>query len=956
MAKILFAILLLFIKENNSYETNNNNKNETITPGISKTFRLKYLENTCFSFNSTEFINDSSSLLINIHSINCKIDVTSKGGKPINNSNLEIYSISVNSNDTIIYVKPFIDTIDGLFREDYEKKTCPLTINSYYTNIKQNLTIKNYEENVLLFDSSIYNSSILHIYYNKINISTYSFVALNFRFEKASFKINISNIKKNSTPIIKYINSSTFIYLNNDFLLNGTNDTNRALSIDITNNNNESIYIYFKIVEDENLCLLDRNDLNFGFITSNSTYQYYYAEILKGEEGELMLHNKRLYGKLHAIITNKTEIDKLGGPKEKSNYPKGTSSNETELEYNGHKLQLKFNFSKTEKCVKGCYILITYEPTKSEEYFPLIGYEYTILSRIWNYTDSASKLIEIPSNEYIIGCFDQGTSPEHFYTIHIPNDVEKILIQIEGNYFEAFYEGDRKKINTWNMFGEYVELVVNNSKNATYIDKSKVKNNYLSFLFNYDEYINIIFSYYYFRVIFIKNNDKYLPIDSNFDNPCLPEKNNDTGYYYCYFILKNYYDELNEINFAISSENQDEYVGIDILIKYKNENQIEKSNTYFTYINDELIKDVDYILFTFEFTNNEIKNIISSFCDKIENIYPHVYSGQMYYLNNFTKINNFKMNNDYFLKYQFLYGDLGVFDGTIQHIAYFNHFNINQNFKGKPITIPLDENFSFSTTNTTHIFYCQLINYMKIKGIEEVKIGEPLTQLMKEFTFPLYYYINLKNKSYINIDINVRFQKYMLSDQNSKYSVNGYIINEDNLIKKIKEDNVLLENPIIGSYFDAFGIGLLQVNQTFDNNNSNNNNYLLIEINNLDKSNLYTNNLSIIEISCKEYDENESAVNKEYILPVNKYIIETFNEKRNENKYCIYKTEKHINPILIEISTEYDDIDIEFEKGLIYGNVNEVKEKGFKKYMINNTINGTINFKVKKKNQKNQII
>ena len=531
MAKILFAILLLFIKENNSYETNNNTENKTITPGISKTFRLKYLENTSFSFNSNEFIKGSS-LLVNIHSINCKIDVTSKGGKPIYNSNLEIYSISVNSSDTIIYVKPFIDTIDGLFREDYEKKTCPLTINSYYTNIKQNLTIQNYEENVLLFDSSIYNSSILHIYYNKINISTYSFVALNFRFEKASFEINVSNIKKNSTPIIKYIDSSTFIYLNNDFLLNDTNDTNLVLSIDITNINNESIYIYFKIVEDENLCLLDRNDLNFGFITSNSTYQYYYAEILKGEEGELMLHNKRLYGKLHAIIINKTEIKEFGGPEEKSYYPKGTSSNKTELEYNEHKLQLKFNFSKTEKCVNGCYILITYESIKSEEEFPLIGYEYTILSRIWNYTDSASKLIEIPSNEYIIGCFDQGTSPQHFYTIYVPRDVEKILIQIEGNFFEAFYEGDRKKINTWNMFGQYKDIIVNNSKKAITLDRKNFTKKYLSFSFSYDEYINIIFSYYYFRVIFINKIDKYLPIDSNFGNLCSPKFNEKTNYYY----------------------------------------------------------------------------------------------------------------------------------------------------------------------------------------------------------------------------------------------------------------------------------------------------------------------------------------------------------------------------------------------------------------------------------------
>ena len=107
MAKILFAILLLFIKLNNSYETNDNIENETdysIKPGKSETFRISYLRNT--SFNFTKFITDSP-LLINIHSINCKIDVTSEGGDTIFNSNLEIYSIRVNSSDTKIYVKPF---------------------------------------------------------------------------------------------------------------------------------------------------------------------------------------------------------------------------------------------------------------------------------------------------------------------------------------------------------------------------------------------------------------------------------------------------------------------------------------------------------------------------------------------------------------------------------------------------------------------------------------------------------------------------------------------------------------------------------------------------------------------------------------------------------------------------------------------------------------------------------
>ena len=171
--------------------------------------------------------------------------------------------------------------------------------------------------------------------------------------------------------------------------------------------------MFFKIIEENNICLLEKDKLNFGFITSKSKYQYYHAEILNGEEGELMLHNKRLYGVLHAKIINKSEIKDIN---DISKYPDG-KDNKTEIEYNEHKLKLKYSYENTSHCFNGCYMLITYEQTKSEEDFPLIGYEYTILSRTWNYADSVSKLIDIPPNEYIIGCFGRFfTSTFLFYS------------------------------------------------------------------------------------------------------------------------------------------------------------------------------------------------------------------------------------------------------------------------------------------------------------------------------------------------------------------------------------------------------------------------------------------------------------------------------------------------------------------------------------------------------------
>ena len=495
------------------------------------------------------------------------------------------------------------------------------------------------------------------------------------------------------------------------------------------------------------------------------------------------------------------------------------------------------------------------------------------------------------------------------------------------------------------MLGNFTEISVNNTKKAIIMKRTDIKGDHLSFTFSYDEYINIMSSYYYFRVIFLNKDDKYLLIDSNLGNLCLPEYNSTTEYYYCYLKLKNDYNVLNsDTNFAISTE----------IIDLDGKEIISKS-TYFTYVydeNDTINNNVDYILFTFEYKNNDTKSIISSFCDKINSIYPHIYSGQMFYLNNSNKIYNLKFNEDYFLKYQFLYGETGIINYHL--FNEFENINITQNFKGRPMTIPLERhlsNFSFSTDNTIHIFYAQLINYKLVKGAEEVKLKEPLTQLLKNFNFPLYYYYNLKNKTYINIDINIKFQKYMTLEKSAKYSINGYLINKTILLKKLKEDNVQLSNPINGSYSDTFGIGLLQIKKYFNRDNDNDKDYyLLIEIKNLDKTDSFTNTLSIVEISLKEYDDNYKDT--EYLLPLNKYIIDSLDESRDVNNYCILKTRDEKIPIFIEISSEYDDIDIEFEDGKHNNDNKNINEKGFKIYKINEEVYGKINFKVKNINNR----
>ena len=71
----------------------------------------------------------------------------------------------------------------------------------------------------------------------------------------------------------------------------------------------------------------------------------------------------------------------------------------------------------------GCYLLITY----SHDIYdlnPRVGFEYTLLARIWDEEKIDSKIINIPFNEYIFGVFEEDSinynskiSIFNFYTI-----------------------------------------------------------------------------------------------------------------------------------------------------------------------------------------------------------------------------------------------------------------------------------------------------------------------------------------------------------------------------------------------------------------------------------------------------------------------------------------------------------------------------------------------------------
>ena len=100
---------------------------------------------------------------------------------------------------------------------------------------------------------------------------------------------------------------------------------------------------------------LQKNILNLGFMPINTFKHYFYMEVFKGEEGEIMLRNKIHSGYLlyKIIKKNKEEKDIIIDDFPINNYS-------LLYKYDAFSKKLNFTSDETDECEDGCYLLINY--------------------------------------------------------------------------------------------------------------------------------------------------------------------------------------------------------------------------------------------------------------------------------------------------------------------------------------------------------------------------------------------------------------------------------------------------------------------------------------------------------------------------------------------------------------------------------------------------------------------
>jgi hypothetical protein len=662
---------------------------------------------------------------------------------------------------------------------------------------------------------------------------------------------------------------------------------------------------------------LQKNQLNLGFIPINVENYYYYMEVFKGEEGEIMLFNKRQNGILISrIIEKNSNIPKV---ELFPNFNKDDEMTKDYLDFNIYNQRLSFNSSYTKNCETGCFLLITYYSNISNS-VKIKGTEFSLLSRIWDEEELISQIINIPLNEYIFGFFDKATIIIHYYSIFIPYDADKIYIELHGNNILAYYKEGIEKIDTANINNGTKKLFIKCQNKMTIelnprdIGLDSFKGIYISFAFKQD--LVDIHSYYYFRILQQNSDNHYMlyPLDTNKENYC--KINNSI----CYFLLKNEYDELsnkfiiygfrkNDVSYKLFYMNDKDYYSKNLNIDELNEIQrIQKFNGFLSL--DLKIKE-HFILIVVEPNKEENFIFVSNFYNSSISSFIDIYSYQLYHLSE-KQYQQFILKENPFIKYRVLINNTEG-DGYIC----FNQTCDNTN---NDIHITEQKIYSFSISNKKcfFIFANNFLTY-NIKIIHEIS-NEVIKELNYQYNFeeidlnkdifPHIYFI--KDVKYNGININFFFK---FKDSNKVY--NNLIIKGIELdyseISLIKEKNDIekidFTNGIIGKYDNITNSGTIDLNNEIIHKETykyTEDKYFMILIENINSSNFEHSRNDIYVFS---KDENY------ILLPINKYIRNSFNliEGKNITQKYFFEKENIINKeFILEFSSNYKNIELIF--------------------------------------------
>ena len=387
---------------------------------------------------------------VQIFSLNCEI-IVKRDGKMVNESE-NIYQDIISTNDLYYENKYYVYETNLISFENYgDEETehqCIIYIsgepldkeqtnkNNIYSN-KILLTENDPHDIILTNDIKSYRYLFPFLGYSE---SDDSFMLVHINFDskmsiKAKFYFDESDMQKEET-----LGRSGQILLNNKLLKENCKDIEEICNliieinfynVDKYDNRTWSSPNFQLFISSHNKIpsYLKNGELRLDSVVHSNPRQYFYTDIPKNSQGQVILNTKRGEGVLYVRIYKKGTVDnkRSWGDIE---IP-GRSSSDL-LNYDHFTHSVHFEKDHTSKCAyAGCLLLITYQNTFSPSKNPDYLIPFTLLTRLYNKDKTKQSILDIPLKAYAYGAIEKRLLPFNYFRIYFPEDAEKIDFEIQ---------------------------------------------------------------------------------------------------------------------------------------------------------------------------------------------------------------------------------------------------------------------------------------------------------------------------------------------------------------------------------------------------------------------------------------------------------------------------------------------------------------------------------------------
>ena len=653
-----------------------------------------------FAFQNNR-IEEQNPYFVQIFSLNCEINVK-REGKYIDKSgyiyqDLILVNESYYDNNYYIY-EVNIESIENYGAEDVEHQCIiylsgePLdhkeTTKNNINNNKILLTENDPHEIILTKDIKSYRYLFPYLGYTKTSES-FMLVHINFDSKmsiKAKFYFDESDVQKEET-----MGRSGQILLSQKLINDNCKDIEEICNIIIEINffnvdkyDNKTFsspnFQLFISTNNKIPSYIKNGEMRLDSVVLSNPKQYFYTDITKNSQGQVILNTKRGEGILYVRIYKKGTVDKYRtwGDIEIP-YEKTTDC----LNYDNFTHSVHFERDHTRKCgYQGCLLLVTYKNTYSPSHNKDYLTAFTILTRLFNREKTKQSIIEMPLKTYAYGAIEPRLLTYNYYRIYFPEESDKIDFEIQCetcilyiNKNESLPTPEKHDLEYFSQgkFGVY-GLYIKNGES--------IKNQFYTLRIESPIIASKYVTTYSLRVLLpIPSpiiNYNLIPVDSDQNANCdLSLKSNDG---ICYFILyiddkpsqisdilAHVYTDVDLIDLEINAnfipkeivERADINEMLDFLPETKDSNFSTENGFYQDYLLIDIAKRKkdEYIIFGVKSEYSATVTFLSTYYNYKDKVITNSNTVQLIKMENNTKLNlSLGYNNFYLVHIYSLYG------------------------------------------------------------------------------------------------------------------------------------------------------------------------------------------------------------------------------------------------------------------------------------------------------------